>query len=123
MTRPRHEPRNQYHEPPAPPDWWDNAERERSGHRTDRPVSIHGAHEEAIGARREAGVRDRALEGWRAPIIVRAFELILVAQRAGSPDADAGKIDLQIVLIRTQLRGEDFALPKRRHRVINTGDV
>ena len=84
----------------------------------DHTVGADGTYQETIGARRESRIADRTLISRRTPLAVGAFELVLVTQRSCGADADAGVINLQIVLVCAQL-GRQFRFAQRRNGIIS----
>src|ERR1043165_734565 len=62
-----------------------------------------GANQKPVSTGREVGIVDCLLLGRRAPILVGAFEHVLVTQRLARFEINAEKIYLQIVLCVRQL--------------------
>src|SRR5262249_27682130 len=86
--------RSRSDEPPSLPDYGPDCKRETCGHVAHRSVGVDRPHEEAIAARREIGEVNRALVRGPAPILARAFELILVTQPFARAEVWSHEVDL-----------------------------
>src|SRR5262249_45833526 len=88
--------------PPTLPQRRKNSERDGGGIGTDCAVGVNGAHEKSVTTRGEP-IGHAAPFGRRAPILVGPFDLVLVAKRVSRREAQTGEINLQLVLIRSEI--------------------
>ena len=72
-----------------------------AGTQTDEPIGGDRPNQGSDSAGRQAGEVDAALVCRLAPLLVRALELVLVAND-GRSSADAEEVDLHLVLVRAQ---------------------
>src|SRR4051812_27079832 len=86
-------------------------------------VGAQRAHREAIKTGREVRVSDRALVCGRAPIRVRAFELVLITQLLGVCDAEAEEVYLQIVLCGIEREFADLRATEFGERLFDSRDL
>src|SRR5262249_29413181 len=86
---------NQSEKPPARPHGWEDSECDGGGSATGKVVRVHGAYQEFVTARSQS-VGYAPLLGWRAPVLVRSFELVLVTQYFAGRKAQPDEIDLQL---------------------------
>src|SRR5215471_4046401 len=113
---------NQGEKPPARPHGWEDSECDDGGSATGKVVRVHGAHQELVTPRGQP-VGYAPLLGWRAPISVRSFELVLVTQHFAGRKAQPDEINLQLVLTEGQIRQSHIGLAESRHELARPGHL
>src|SRR5215510_940982 len=116
IKRQRESGRNQREKPPTLPQRWKNSERDGGGTGTDCVIRVDGAHEKPVTTRGKP-VGHTAPFGRRAPILVGAFDLVLVAKHVSRREAQADEINLQLVLIYSEIGQKDFGFVERRNKL------
>src|SRR5262249_6180647 len=113
---------NQGEKPPACPHRRKDSECNDSGSGAGNVVRVDGAHDEPVATRGQP-VGYAALLGWRAPVLVGSFELVLVTQYFARRKAQPDEINLQLVLTGAQIRQKHIGFAERRYEPASPGHL
>src|SRR5262249_59847332 len=81
------------------------------------------SHKEAVAARREMSKVYGSPIRKLAPVVARAFELVLISKSFAGVEPQSHEIHLNLILIRPELERGNFCFAKRRDRMHLSADA